>query len=216
MKSPTLLLAALLLCACEQAEPQPPPSAQPVAFGEAMASMNFADEYDVPAEERADAIKAALTTAFDITSRSRDWREAVDLADRAIQQAEPGVERSRVEQTAAKIVLQAYLVPNADQDGAGDQALRFSQLLIERGTPEASAMLETVQAFQNVWTETETRTISLGAAEAAESFTRKYDGCVDCGMPGPLQQDLSERGQASDVSRTVRVDAIRQLREIAN
>lgn len=215
MKTYSTLLVFVLLSACEQSSPQPEAPVQSAAVQVALAGMSYADKPDASKEERANAIRTALHTVVEITARADDWREAVEVADRAIRQAAPGVERSRVEQTTAKLLLQAYLVPNADQPGAAEAARVYARALIDRQSPEAEVLLVTVRAFQNSWEPAEVRTIAQEAADAAEASVRERGGCVDCEMPDPIRRDLSRRGRASDVTRAARAEAVRQLREIA-
>lgn len=171
-----------------------------------------------PGESQADLIaasKATLTATITIGSNSDSWQEADAAARKEIQNAEPGILRSNLEQALSKLLLTGYLIPNAKSEGASEAALYYSNLLVKRGSPETETVLKAVQEFGDVWSDQELHAVAIGAATVAERYATMDGPCVDCKMPIEATEDLEASGNSDGIVHARRLAAASQLRQLA-
>lgn len=215
MKRPLLLTLAFLLVACEQADPQPTPPALPAAIGQAVSRMDFARAPGESPNDLAKAAQASLAAMMRVGAESDTWQRAHSLAQEEIENAEPGIVRSNVEQAMSKLMLTGYLIPGASSDGTAEVALDYAERLVQRGSPEAQTVLDAVQTFEDKWGTDAVRAVALRAADAAESYVRASEPCEECEMPAEARRTLDEAGRSQDVVSLGRLDAAARLRALA-
>lgn len=214
---PLLIVAivSLAVSACEQAESDvtsPPYSA---AVAQALEGIEFSRAPGLPMETLQRRVDVAVDAMYEVSARATTWQEAHALAQQQIRDAEPGVVRATVEQAMAKLMLVGYLAPHAQDPGTADLALSYAQSLVEQGSPEAEAVLETAEAFGPAWDAADLRAVARGAAEAVEAHVQGGSGCSSCDLPVEARRRLAETGQQTDVVSVRRLDAARQLRALA-
>ena len=213
------IAAALAFCvglsACEQADPTPQTAAAPPELERALGSIEYSREPGYSMDLLQRRVTEAAQSMHDVAYHANTWEEADALTLREIEEAEPGVIRRTVEQAVSKVVLVGYLVPNHADARASDVALAYTRRLVTRKSPEAEAVLSAVETFGPTWEPGERRAVALGAAEAVEAHVREGTSCQDCALPAEARRALSERGQAPDVVSLRRLDAARQLRDLA-
>ncbi len=213
-----LLVFALLLplVACEQVDPAPADNALPAHVEATFTGVDFArDTAEMPQEVRRAALRASIEAVVDITKEAGDWQEADAMAQAAIENAASDLERSKIEQATAKLLLVSYLVPNAENAGAADRALAYADMLVKHESPEVEAVLTAARTFADEWPQVDLRRIALRSAETAEAYVVNTPDCADCDLPAAARERMIETGQTADIKNLRRLSAAEQLRALA-
>ena len=215
MKKTIALFVVIALAGCEQADPEPQSSARPLEIERALSTIEFSRAPGFPMDVLQERVDVAVDAMYYVADGATSWETANELATKAIDDAEPGVIRASVEQAVSKLLLVGYLVPNHADSGTSDLALTYAQRLVENNSPEAEALVETVETFGPEWEPAARRAVAVGAADAVEAHVRGGTSCVDCDVSAEVLQAMTERGQTVDVVAARRLASAERLRELA-
>ena len=210
-----LASVSVSLAACEEESSGLVTQSYPAAVERALDGVEFSRAPGHPMEVLQERVNVAVDAMYDVSNNATTWQEAHALAQEHIRNAEPGVIRATVEQSMAKLMLVGYLNPNTRESGTTDLALAYSQVLVDRGSPEAEAVLETVKAFGSGWSPADLQEVALGAAAAVEAHVAGGTPCKDCDLPAEVRRTLVETGKTDDIITLRRLDAARELRALA-
>ncbi len=111
-------------------------------------------------------------------------------------------------------MLVSYLAPNAEDDGTAERALAYTNVLVQRESPETEAVLTAARTFADEWPRDDLRRIALGSAETAEKYVAGTETCVDCDLTAAAREHMIETGQTADVKNIRRLRTAKQLRDL--
>lgn len=219
MNTPRILLIlstfTLTLTACEEADPEPVVASYSLAVEKALDNIEFSRAPGYPLDVLQERVNVAVDAMYDVANHAETWEDAHALAQQHIRDADPGVMRATVEQSMAKLLLVGYLAPNHEDPEAAELALQYTRTLVQHGSPEAEAVLETATAFRSEWKPADLRAVAIGAADAVEAHVEGGTPCRDCELPTEARRVLVETGKTDDVISLRRLAAARELRALA-
>ena len=210
-----LSIVALTLTACEEATPEPVVASYSPAVEKALDSIEYSRAPGYSLDVLMERVAVASDAMHDVANHAQTWEDAHARAQRHIRDAEPGVMRATVEQSMAKLLLVGYLTPNHEDPKAAELALRYARSLVQHGSPEAEAVLETATAFRSEWDPADLRAEAIGAADAVEAHIQGGTACRDCEVPTEARRVLVETGKTADVVTLRRLAAASELRALA-
>lgn len=168
---------ALVFSACEQADTEQGAPAQDVYFSPAM---DYGTPGDTPLsrDDIVDAVLSASVQFQEIAREETDWRRA----DRRVSSLLESTSGTMFlwEQAAAGMMLDRYLVDaarNADTDSA---TLRYTEMLVENGSPKAGLVERALDRLDGSLPEDQRASLAVRASQNAISYYSAQEACDGC------------------------------------